>query len=47
MAEAGVPIKAIMERVGHSNMKTTLEIYNQVTNTTKEKLVQEVNSWIF
>ncbi len=47
LAEAGVPIKAIMERVGHSNMKTTLEIYNQVTNTTKEKLVQEVNSWIF
>ncbi|WP_420797810.1 tyrosine-type recombinase/integrase [Enterococcus hirae] len=47
LAEAGVPIKAIMERVGHSNMKTTLEIYNQVTNTTKEKLVQEVDSWIF
>ena len=46
LAEAGVPIKAIMERVGHSNMKTTLEIYNQVTNTTKEKLVQEVDSWI-
>lgn len=47
LAEAGVPIKAIMERVGHSNMKTTLEIYIQVTNTTKEKLVQEVDSWIF
>jgi integrase len=42
-----MPIKAIMERVGHSNMKTTLEIYNQVSSTTKEKIIQEVNSWIF
>ncbi|WP_438843141.1 tyrosine-type recombinase/integrase [Enterococcus sp. AZ078] len=47
LAEAGMPIKAIMERVGHFNMKTTLEIYNQVSGTTKEKLVQEVDSWIF
>ncbi|MEI1231676.1 site-specific integrase [Enterococcus mundtii] len=47
LAEAGMPIKAIMERVGHANMKTTLEIYNQVSNTTKEKLIQEIDSWIF
>ncbi len=40
-------LKAIMERVGHANMKTTLEIYNQVSNTTKEKLIQEIDSWIF
>ena len=47
LAEAHVPIKAIMDRVGHSNMKTTLEIYNQVSSTTKEKVIQEVDSWIF
>ncbi|WP_430596793.1 tyrosine-type recombinase/integrase [Enterococcus sp. DIV0175] len=47
LAEAGVPIKAIMDRVGHSNMKTTLEIYNQVSSATKEKVIQEVDSWIF
>jgi len=47
LAEAGMPIKAIMERVGHANMKTTLEIYNQVSATTKEKLIQEIDSWIF
>jgi integrase len=47
LAGAGMPIKAIMKRVGHSNMKTTLEIYNQVSSTTKEKIIQEVNSWIF
>lgn len=47
LAEAGVPIKAIMDRVSHSNMKTTLEIYNQVSSATKEKVIQEVDSWIF
>nr|WP_261796647.1 site-specific integrase [Enterococcus durans] len=47
LAEAGVPIKAIMDRVGHANMKTTLEIYNQVSSATKEKVIQEVDSWIF
>uniref|UniRef100_UPI0036F31B73 tyrosine-type recombinase/integrase n=1 Tax=Enterococcus durans TaxID=53345 RepID=UPI0036F31B73 len=47
LAEAGVPIKAIMDRVGHSNMKTTLEIYNQVSSATKEKVIQEIDSWIF
>lgn len=47
LAEAGLPIKAIMDRVGHSDMKTTLEIYNQVTSSMKEKIIQEVDSWIF
>ncbi|MFV0560902.1 MAG: tyrosine-type recombinase/integrase [Enterococcus sp.] len=47
LAEAGVPIKAIMDRVGHSDMKTTLEIYNQVTSVAKEKVIQEVDSWFF
>lgn len=37
----------ILERVGQANMKTTLEIYKQVSNTTKEKLIQETDSWIF
>ncbi|GEL90946.1 hypothetical protein [Enterococcus villorum] len=27
--------------------KTTLEIYNQVTSVTKEKVIQESTSWIF
>lgn len=37
----------ILECVGHANMKTTLKIYKQVSNTTKEKLIQETDSWIF
>lgn len=31
LAEMGIPLRAIMERVGHSDSKTTLEIYNHVT----------------
>ncbi|NTL99172.1 site-specific integrase [Enterococcus faecium] len=31
LAEKKVPIKAVMRRVGHKDSKTTLEIYNQVT----------------
>lgn len=47
LAEANVPIKAIMERVGHSDMKTTLQIYNQVTKSTKEQVLMEINTWNF
>jgi len=43
LAEAGMPIRAIMERVGHANMKTTLEIYNQVSTTSKEKLKAKIH----
>lgn len=31
LAELGIPLPAIMERVGHSDSKTTLEIYSHVT----------------
>ena len=33
LAENGVPIKTIMERLGHKNIKTTIERY--ITNTDK------------
>nr|WP_307953302.1 site-specific integrase [Streptococcus uberis] len=36
LAEKNVPVKAIMERVGHKDIETTLKIYTHVTNNTKE-----------
>lgn len=36
-----------MDRVGHSDMEITLEIYNQATTIAREKAIQEVDSWIF
>jgi integrase len=43
LAEQGVPIKAIMRRVGHKNSKTTLEIYNQVTEQMNRYLIDTLN----
>lgn len=37
LAEQNLPLKYIMDRVGHSNPKTTLKIYNHVTSKMKEK----------
>lgn len=33
--EAGVPIQVVQERLGHSNIKTTMDIYNHVTEKLK------------
>ena len=38
LAELEIPIKVIMERVGHGDEKTTLLIYNHVTATMKYNL---------
>ena len=40
LAELGVPLTAIMDRVGHSDSKTTLEIYSHVT----QKMVSDISS---
>lgn len=37
LAEQNMPLKYIMDRVGHSDPKTTLRIYNHVTSKTKQK----------
>ena len=40
LAELGIPLTAIMDRVGHSDSKTTLEIYSHVT----QKMVSDISS---
>jgi len=47
LAEANVPIKAVMNRVGHKHAATTLEIYNQATKLSKQKVIDEINNWDF
>lgn len=42
LAEANVPLKAIMERVGHNEPRTTLAIYTHVT----DEMAKEVNTAI-
>jgi integrase len=38
LAESNIPLKAIMERVGHSDANTTLQIYNHVTEKSREQI---------
>lgn len=47
LAELNVPIKAIMDRVGHKDSKTTLEIYSHVTQKMKDKLLEDLNNLDF
>ena len=42
LTEAGVDLRTIMERVGHDEAKTTLEIYTHVTNKMKERAKEKV-----
>lgn len=44
LSELNVPLKAIMERVGHSDANTTLAIYNHVTQQSKKNVLDKLNS---
>ena len=44
LAERGVPLKAIMDRVGHSNSKTTYDIYTHATEKMKMDVVDILNN---
>ncbi|MFP7370957.1 site-specific integrase [Lactococcus lactis] len=44
LAELNLPLKSIMERVGHSNANTTLKIYNHVTKKTRADVIDALNN---
>ncbi|WDA68450.1 tyrosine-type recombinase/integrase [Lactococcus lactis] len=46
LVELGVPIKAIMQRVGHSDEKMILQVYSHVTEKMKEDLMEKMNNFI-
>lgn len=43
LTELGIPLKAIMERVGHNNPNTTLSIYSHVTQKMSKNLIDRLN----
>lgn len=43
LAEFNVPLKAIMQRVGHSDSKTTMKIYTHVTQNMESNVVGLLN----
>lgn len=44
LAQLGIPIKAIMERVGHSNQNTTIQIYTHVTDRMNKDALFKLNN---
>ncbi len=45
LAEHGVPLKAIMERVGHNEAQTTLSVYTHVTNEMKNIVADAIEKF--
>lgn len=43
LSEMGIPLEAIMERVGHMDAGTTLGIYNHVTSNMKKQVIERLN----
>lgn len=41
LIEAGVPVKAVSERLGHGNVRTTMETYVHVTDTMRSSAVDK------
>ncbi|MFK4936714.1 tyrosine-type recombinase/integrase [Lactococcus garvieae] len=42
LTELGIPLKAIMERVGHNNPNTTLAIYSHVTEKMSRSIIEKL-----
>ena len=44
LAEQGVPLKAIMQRVGHNEPRTTMAIYTHVTDRMQDEAIQALDA---
>lgn len=44
LAQLGINLKAIQERVGHSDYKTTLEIYTHVTDQMAKDMISKLEN---
>ena len=44
LAEQGVPLKAIMQRVGHNEPRTTIAVYTHVTDQMEKETVDKLNA---
>lgn len=45
LSELGLPLKTIMERVGHQKAETTLQIYSHVTKDMHKELINKLNNF--
>ena len=47
LAENNVPLKAIMDRVGHADSKTTVQIYTHITKKMKSNVADIMENYWF
>ena len=44
--EVGATLKEVQSRLGHSDIKTTMDIYTHITQSTREKLAEKFQKHI-
>ena len=45
MQELGVPLDAIQNRVRHKNIETTIDTYGNISNKTKQKIIEDISKF--
>lgn len=43
LSQMGIPLKDIMDHVGHTNHKTNLHVYSHVTEKVEQDLIEKLN----
>ena len=46
LLQSGVASKVVQERLGHSDISTTLNIYSHVTPTIQREAIQHFEGWL-
>lgn len=44
--EAGATLKEVQDRLGHSDIKTTMNIYTHVTKKAQEQAIQKFSNYV-
>lgn len=46
LAELGIPLKTIMDRVGHTDVNTTIKVYTHVTEKLGQQVMDKLNQFV-
>ncbi|MFS6219625.1 site-specific integrase [Streptococcus agalactiae] len=46
LAELGIPLKSIMDRVGHTDVNTTIKVYTHATDKIGKQMMDKINKFV-
>lgn len=46
LAELGIPLKSIMDRVGHTDVNTTIKVYTHTTDKIGKQMMDKINKFV-